>query len=62
MQESGLPTAKMASQNSEETTKITSEQYFSKYDILITESIERGNIPGVSIAVVEGNSTYSKVC
>jgi hypothetical protein len=51
----------MASQSGENTDKMSSDQYFSKYDSLITESIERWHVPGVSIAVIDGDSIYSKV-
>jgi len=39
---------------------MSSDEYFSKYDSLISESIERWHVPGVSIAVVDGDSIYSK--
>jgi hypothetical protein len=57
----GLPSASMTNQNQDSTSKTSSDEYFSKYDKLINESIERWHVPGVSIAVVDGDSTYSKV-
>lgn len=45
----------------ESTSKMSNEEYFAKYDKLINESLERWHVPGISIAVVDGDSTYSKV-
>ena len=41
--------------------EMDSNQFFSRYDELITEAIHRYHIPGVSIAVVDGDSTWAKV-
>lgn len=51
----------MTSQDRASSTKMSSDEFFLKYDELITESIERYHVPGVSIAVVHRDSTYSKV-
>jgi hypothetical protein len=38
-----------------------SNQFFAKYDELILETIHHYHVPGVSIAVVDGDSTWVKV-
>lgn len=38
------------------------DQLFSKYDTLILEALEEDHVPGVSIAVVHGDSTWVEVC
>ena len=49
----------MSTQNS--MNRVTIEEYFSKYDKLIKENLDRWHVPGVSIAVVDGDATYFKV-
>lgn len=38
-----------------------SEQFFSRYDILINDALQRYHVPGLSIAVVDGDSILAKV-
>lgn len=38
-----------------------SNQFFSKYDTLTEESLKKYHVPGASIAVVDGDSTWMKV-
>ena len=39
---------------------MSSDEFFSQYN-KVTENVDRYHVPGVSIAVVNGDSTYSKV-
>lgn len=42
-------------------TDVGNDQFFSKYDNLISKSMTDHKVPGISIAVVNGEKTFSKV-
>lgn len=42
-------------------TMADDDRFFSKYNDLISEAIDQYHVPGISVAVVHGLSTFTKV-